>query len=162
MSGTIREMDRGRDQLTVRGCRVGNLSLVEIPKQMSNPGILESRDLRRGWIHGCIINILKLVWDFQGSLNVGFVVNPANWYFTDPGSILSNITFTQFQLIKFGNNKCENSTSGEKGRSWTQRTGLEIKSMGFSTHKMFMNSNTGLFTPPPPISPDKTRPGYKI
>ncbi len=43
-----------------------------------------------------LYNILKLVWDLQESLTFVFVVNPANLYFTDPGSILSNIKFTQF------------------------------------------------------------------
>ncbi len=67
-----------------------------------------------------LYNILKLVWDFQGSLTVGFFVNPANSYFTDPGSILSYITFTQFQLIKFVNNNSVNSISGEKWRSYAK------------------------------------------
>jgi hypothetical protein len=100
-------------------CRILNpelefLNKCQIPV-FWNPGI---------WGEGEFIvvlyNILKLVWDFQGSLNAGFVVNPANWYFTDPGSILSNITFTLFQLIKFVNNNSVNSISREKGRSWAK------------------------------------------
>ncbi len=78
-----------------------------------NPGIWGE-----GEFVDVLYNILKLAWDLQGSLTVGFVVNPANWYFTDPGYILTNITFTQFQLFKFVDNNSVNSVSGEKWRSW--------------------------------------------
>ncbi len=93
-----------------------------------------------GEIIDVLYNILNLVWDFQGSLTVGFVVNLANLYFPDPGSILSNTTITQFQLFKFFYIMLlwilSLDVVGPK-------TGLEIKSMDFSPHKMFMNSNTG-------------------
>ncbi len=78
-----------------------------------NPGIWGD-----GEIIDVLYNILKLGWDFQGSLVVGFVVNLANLYFPDPGSILSNTTITQFQLLKFFYNASVNSISG---RSWAKK-----------------------------------------